>query len=80
MPLIVLHKILIASAAALGVFLAIWGFHEYTKLGKGSSLAVGIGGLVIAAVLFGYFRTIDRRYANVKKSGQRPGANGGGSS
>ena len=71
MPLIVLHKILIGSAGTLGLILAIWGFHDHATQGRGSSLAMAIGGVVIAGVLFAYFRTIDRRYANVKKPGDR---------
>ncbi len=53
--LIRLHKILIASAAALGVVMTAWSVAHRSWL-------VGAASVSVAVALVAYYRTIDRRY------------------
>ena len=65
MRLILLHKILILAAGALGILLGAWGFHDYSTEHRASSLGLAVAGIVLAAVLVAYFFTINRRYASI---------------
>jgi hypothetical protein len=65
MRLILLHKILIAAAATLGVLLALWGFHDYATSQRSSSIGLAIVGIVLAVALAIYFRGINKRYAAI---------------
>lgn len=53
--LVVVHKILIASAAVLAGLMAIWSFFR-------GSVWIGAVSVFVGITLWLYFRTIDRRY------------------
>lgn len=66
MRLLVLHKILIASTAVMGVLLAAWAVYDYRHTANTVSLAVGAAGVVVSVGLLFYYRTIDRRYRAIR--------------
>ena len=55
--LIVVHKVLIGSAAGLGVLMTVWGIVQ-------RAFPIAAVSAVVAVALVLYFRTIDRRYGS----------------
>ena len=61
MRLLKLHKILISAAVGLALLLAARGIFNYSSSHVKSDGATGLAGLVIAAILLMYLRSIWRR-------------------
>ena len=61
MRLLTAHKILIAMGAGLALLLAARGAYLYSANHVSSDAATGVAGIVIAAVLLTYLRSIWRR-------------------
>lgn len=62
MSLKTFHIVFIAVSTALSLFMALWGFNDSRFSGSGSSLFVGIVGLVGLAALLPYYRWFRNKF------------------
>ena len=62
MKLIVAHQILIATAILLGIGFGVRGISLFWTKGDPFNAAVGLGSIIVAAVLTGYLRGVRAKY------------------